>query len=260
MTNNNKTQYEGAKNCLEKNPDKELCFYQFLCPKEVIGYKRILIGYKKDGCYVMLDNFENIKIAYSIGIRDNIQFDKALADRGIDIFMYDHTINNLPYENNKFHWKKKGLGGKIERTYNIQTLEDMIRENGHTNEKNMILKIDIEGAEWDSLKDISEDILLKFKYILIEYHFSKKDIYFIYTILKKIYKSHQAFYVHCSPFSKPKIYGNNRVCSAFEVSYVIRNGNNFSADKSIYPIQEFSYGYREGFNINILKLFDNYKQ
>ena len=39
--------------------------------------------------------------------------------------------------------------------------------------KNMILKIDIEGSEWNSVNDISEDVLKQFKYILIEYHFFK---------------------------------------------------------------------------------------
>ena len=106
LTNNDKTFYEGAKNCLEKDPDEQLCIYQFLCPKEIIKKKRILMGNHEDGSYVMLDDFENIKIAYSIGIDGVIQFDKALADKGIDIYMYDHTIKKLPYENEKFHWKK----------------------------------------------------------------------------------------------------------------------------------------------------------
>ena len=35
MTLNDKALYEGAKVCLEKNPDEELCIYQFLFPKEV---------------------------------------------------------------------------------------------------------------------------------------------------------------------------------------------------------------------------------
>ena len=80
--------------------------YQFLCPKEVVGKKRVLFGTKKDGCYVLLDDLENIKIAYSIGIDGIIQFDQALADKGIDVYMYDHTIEKLPYENEKFIGKK----------------------------------------------------------------------------------------------------------------------------------------------------------
>ena len=52
-------------------------------------------------------------------------------------------------------------------------------------------------------------------------------------------------------------FGNNRLCSAIEVSYIIRKGYKFEKDDSIYPIQEFSYGAKENFNINILSLFDS---
>ena len=60
------------------------------------------------------------------------------------------------------------LCGKNEKKKNFKNLEDLITENGHTNEKNMILKIDIEHDEWQSLIDIKEDILNQFKYIIIE--------------------------------------------------------------------------------------------
>ena len=254
LTNNNPNLYSGVEKCLGKNPDEEMCIYQYLCPKEVKGKKRILLGEKKDGCYVMLDDFENIKIAYSIGIYSFIQFDKALADRGIDVYMYDHTINNLPYENSKFHWKKIGIGGSSQRSNNIQTLEEMLKENGHTEEKNMILKIDVEYAEWDSMNEVSENILNKFKYILIEFHFFKDDLKLFYNVLKKLYKTHQVFYINCS--NELTAVGTNEFCRCIEVSYIIRSGNIFEKDKTIYPIQEFYFGHYGGFNINILKLFD----
>ena len=258
LTNNDKSLYEGAKNCLEKNPAKEFCLYHFFCPKEVKGKKRVLMGYKHDGSYVMLDDFENIKFAYSIGIRDEVQFDKALADKDIDVYLYDHTINKLPYQNEKFHWKKIGLGGKNERSEKLQTLEDMMKENGHLNEKNMILKIDIEGNEWIPLNELSGNVLSQFKYILIEYHFMKIEQKLFYDVLEKIQKTHQVFYVHCCPYIGTITFGNNRFCKAIEVSYIIREGNFFSKDKAIYPIPEFSYKIFKDFNLNILKLFDEY--
>jgi hypothetical protein len=254
LTNNNQALYNGVENCLGKNPDDELCIYQYICPKEVKGKKRILIGNKRDGSYVMLDDFDNIKIAYSIGIYKYIQFDKALADKGIEVYMYDHTINNLPYENDKFHWKKIGLGGNSQRSNNIQTLEEMLKENGHIFEKNMILKIDIEYAEWDSLIDVSENIIRQFKYILIEFHFFKDNLIQYYNVLKKLYKTHQVFYINCS--DEIATFGNNRFCRCIEVSYIQREGNKFEKDKVIYPIPEFYFGKYGGFNINILKLFD----
>ena len=62
-----------------------------------------------DGSYVMLDDFKNIKIAYSIGIGKKIQFDKALADKGIDVYMYDHTFKNYLMKMKNFIGKKLEL-------------------------------------------------------------------------------------------------------------------------------------------------------
>lgn len=243
----------------KKKNKTELCLYQFFAPKEVKGKNRILIGDESDGSYVMLDDFQNIKIAYSIGIDHKIQFDKALADRGINVYMYDHTNDKLPYENEFFHWKKIGLGCNSEKSHKLQTLEDMLTDNGHLNEKNMILKIDIEGNEWKPLNDISMEILKKFKYILIEYHFFNINVKLFYNVLKKIYTTHQVFYVHCCPSVGIAVFGNNRFCRAIEVSYIIRTENSFSKDRTIYPIPEFSNTIFNDFNVNILKLFDDYQ-
>ena len=155
------------------DPDSQFCIYHLISPKNVFGKKRILIGEKRDGCYVLIDDFKDIKIAYSFGISTMIQFDKNLADRGIDVYMYDHTINSLPYNNSKFHWKKIGISGKNQTNKKLKNLEELLIENGHSLENNMILKIDVEHSEWNSLKDISNNILNKFKYIVIEFHFIK---------------------------------------------------------------------------------------
>jgi len=113
LTNNNKNEYKGIQECLLNDPDKKLCIYHLILPKEVVGKKRILLGEKNDGCYVLLDDFENIKYAYSFGIYTNIQFDKALADKGIDVYMYDHTI--MWNEESKSKYEK--FGGIISRKW-----------------------------------------------------------------------------------------------------------------------------------------------
>ena len=265
MTNNVELEYKGKLNCLLNNPDSEFCIYHLIAPKKVVGKNRILLGDKSDGCYVLLDDFDNIKIAYSFGISTNIQFDKALADKGIDVFMYDHTINSLPYQNPKFHWKKLGLCGKKTYNTNLKNLESLIKENGHTNAENMILKMDIEKWEWESLIDLNEETLNQFKYIAIEYHFfDEKNIenkYLYYNVLKKISKTHQPFYVRCNNDRGYVVnFGNNRICYNLEVSYIIRKGNKFIKDDTIYPIYDkFEYIQPQlnklEVNLNILHLF-----
>ena len=264
ITNNNELEYKGLKNCLENDPDSQYCIYHLISPKEVFGKKRILLGKKGDGCYVLLDDFQNIKIAYSFGIGRRIQFDTELANRDIDVYMYDHTINSLPYQNPKFHWKKIGIAGKKTKNEQMKTLEELILENGHSLEKNMILKMDIEYWEWESIIDLKEDTLNKFKYIAIEYHFKDEKKYnktqLYYEVIKKISKTHQAFYVRCNGDKSRKVnFGNNRICHIMEVSYIIKKDNIFLKDESIYPIYEFDYiSPKEGkldMNLNVLKLF-----
>ena len=71
---------------------------------------------------------------------------------------------------------------------NMKNLEDLIAENGHNKEKNMILKMDIEH----SLIDLKEETLNQFKYIVIEYHFKNETIFnsdnLYYNVLKKLRK------------------------------------------------------------------------
>lgn len=266
LTNNDELEYKGVLNCLINNPDNEFCIYHLILPKAVLGKNRILFGEKHDGCYVLLDDLSNIKIAYSFGISSNVIFDKILADKGIDIYMYDHTINSLPYNNSRFHWKKIGLCGKKTKNKKLKNLEELIEENGHSNENNMILKIDIEHWEWESIIDLKEDTLKQFKYIAIEYHFKdeknfkNENIY--YKVLKKISRTHQSFYARCNENRSKKInFGNNRICHILEVSYIIRKDNIFLKDEAIYPIYEFDFkkpvlGKLE-MNLNILKLFED---
>ena len=265
MTNNNENEYKKVQECLLNDPDKSYCIYHLISTKDVLNKKRVLIGEKRDGGYLLLDDFNNIHIAYSFGISTNVDFDKALADRGIDIYMYDHTIDSLPFENTKFHWKKIGICGKYRTNVNLKTLEKLIDENGHKNEKNMILKMDIEHWEWESLVDISKETLNQFKYIVIEFHFRDEKQYnnnnLYRKVLKKISETHQPFYVRCNG-NKGEIvnFGNNRICVLLEVSYLIKKDNSFIKDENIYPMYEFEFSKptigKAEMNLNILKLFD----
>ena len=68
-----------------------------LSPMDVEGVGYVRVGGDNDGGYVMLDDFKRkIEAAYSFGIGSDVSWDEAMACRGIDVFMYDHTIEELP--------------------------------------------------------------------------------------------------------------------------------------------------------------------
>ena len=145
-------------------------------------------------------------------------------------------------------------------------MEELINENGHTKEKNMILKMDIEHWEWESIINLKESTLKQFKYIAIEFHFRDEKNYnetnIYYNVIKKLSKTHQAFYVRCNGDRSNKInFGSNRICFIMEVSYIIKENNIFKKDETIYPMYEFDYSKPQlrklEMNLNLLKVFDS---
>jgi len=109
ITNNN-IKYKRLENCFLYNKEEDYCIYPLLIPKKVINKNSTLLGDKNEGGYALLDDFDNIKIAYSFGIEKVIGLNKELAKRNIDVYMYD-TINSLTENNTKFLWKKIGFSG-----------------------------------------------------------------------------------------------------------------------------------------------------
>jgi len=113
-----------------------------------IGIDLVRVGNVNDGGYILMDSFEgSAGIVYSFGISNDVSFDKELAERGYDIYQYDHTIDGLPEENEKFHYFKKGITGKSDnKDEMLDSLENIIRTNRHEDKEKMILKMDVEGG------------------------------------------------------------------------------------------------------------------
>ena len=138
--------------------------------KKLIGKNFVRFGRNFDGGYIMVDNFNARGIAYSFGINNDVSWDTDMAARGYDIFMYDPTINALPKNNERFHFFKEGVLGIEDKEKSMNTLENFIRINGHEHESNMILKMDVEGAEWSFLSTVSAETLSQFDQLVFEFH------------------------------------------------------------------------------------------
>ena len=142
-----------------KNPPK-ICRHEFFASPQYYdelqellrvgkaeGFELVRVGCNNDGGYIMLDDFGG-GIAYSFGIAGDVSWDKDMASRGYDVYMYDHTIDGLPEDNPRFHWSKLGISDGMTHDGRLKSLEELIASNGHEGKHNMILKMDVEGAEW----------------------------------------------------------------------------------------------------------------
>lgn len=199
-----------------------------LSPMGVSGgqYKRF--GRDCDGGYVMLDEIspETIDAAYSFGIADDVSWDEAIAVLGIDVYMYDHTIEQLPKNHSRFHYFKEGVAGRSEES-GLRRLGEFVLRNGHGSSQKLILKMDIEGCEWDVLDDASSEEVGKFVQIVIEYHDLKPDATDddwskMISVLNKLNQTHQCIHVHANSFCSINCLGDLVLPSVLEVTYIRR--------------------------------------
>lgn len=164
----------------------------------------IRVGNEHDGGYIMLDTFDEYteKIAYSFGIADDVSWDNDMADRGFEVFMYDHTIDALPIERREFHFYKIGISSDAKDTEKMMTMASLLKENGHENCKEMILKMDVEGAEYGFINNTDMSLLDRFDQIVLELHnllntdFSETII----NALNKLRKTHDIVHIHANNF------------------------------------------------------------
>ena len=199
------------------------------------GFDLIRIGRDYDGGYIMLDDFEPGGIAYSFGISGDVSWDKDMASRGYDVFMYDHTIDGLPEENTRFHWSKLGIADGVTHDDRLKTLEELISRNGHEGKRDMILKMDVEGAEWGFLESVKPETLSQFSQMTFELHNMIKlaDHERVLNILRKINETHQLVHLHANNVSSYVTIGGRNFAALFEVSYVLRDKYKFSGEYDV---------------------------
>ncbi len=213
-----------------------------LSPMDVKGQNYVRVGRDCDGGYVMLDDFQKEKVdaAYSFGIGGDASWDEAIANRGIDVFMFDHLIDRLPKRHLKFHYFKTGVTG-YERGTNLKTLSELIAENGHATRKNLIMKMDVEGREWDIFKEAASEVIGQFSQLVVEFHGLSSAAYgqkhlSIVNVLKKINQTHQSIHVHANNISAPLWIGKLVLPDLLEVTYIRRAD---VKDKLIANIRQF---------------------
>lgn len=190
-----------------------------------IGKDFVRVGNEHDGGYVMADDMPG-GIAYSFGISDDPSWDLDMCGRGYEVFMYDHTVacpEQVFSHSDRLHFFKVGIADKCPDD-TLKTLEALIKENGHENENDMILKMDVEGAEWGFLAMTESKILNKFRQIVLELHimnpmegYRKEQVL---QGMEKLYCTHRLIHVHGNNWGGFMQTVSHKIPDTWEVTYV----------------------------------------
>jgi hypothetical protein len=200
---------------------------------------KVRIGGPHDGGYVMADKFDRNTIGYSIGVGPQVQWDFDMAGRGMVIHQYDHTVEDLPQTHANFRFTRLGIGPDLSDPKLI-TLQEMLNRSGHAETSNMLLKIDIEGAEWDVLDALDYDILAKFDQIVIELHgfeFSKDEDFRdrARRVFSKLNHNHCPIHAHANNYAAVYMIHGVAVPDEIELTYCLRSWFDVLPSHELFP-------------------------
>ncbi|WJR76376.1 hypothetical protein [Bradyrhizobium sp. NP1] len=205
---------------------------KLLKPHSAIGQSKVRIGRKNDGGYVCLDDFKGIKGAFSFGIFNDVSWDSEIADRGIIVYQFDHTVDGPPTANPNFRFEKKRIVASGGNTPTSTTISSLLTQLGDVAPSSLILKIDIEHEEWEVFEKVSDEELSKFSQIICEFHsFSRviEDSWFARAknALEKLHRRFEVVHVHANNYAPLISIGNIPFCETLEVTYGSRDRYTF---------------------------------
>ncbi len=213
---------------------------RLLRPHRVAGLNKIRLGRFFDGGYVMMDAFDSVTAAYSFGINNDASWDLDIANRGIPVFQYDHTIDALPTMHSLFSWAKLGIGGITNPDVPLETIPNLISKNGHQDHRNLIMKCDVEGHEWQVFAAMPGPCLEQFKQIVVEFHDFQRldDIKFaeeLQAALVNLTRAHCVVHVHANNWGSWAIIGGVPIPSVIEITLMRRDVGACVVSDEIFP-------------------------
>ncbi len=177
--------------------------------------KLIRVGLDDDGGYLLPNDLKDLQVCFSAGVGSESNFDLECSNYGMTLFLADNsvskpTFNSLPP--NPYHFLKKHIG--LTNNADFITLDEWVNSSGVSKQEDLLLKMDIEGAEYDVLNHCSDELMTRVRIFVVEIH----DLYRLWRedffhnaerMFDKILKTHACVHIH--PNNYDIIYSRNGI-------------------------------------------------
>lgn len=110
----------------------------------------IRLGGDGDGGYLVPDDLAGIQRCFSPGVGPTSAFENSLLERGIPCHLADGTVEGPTFTHSLMTFEKVNLGAQTGE--GVTTLADWVNRHAAPDENNLLLQMDIEGAEYPVLR------------------------------------------------------------------------------------------------------------
>jgi hypothetical protein len=196
-----------------------------LTPFRASEARKIRIGRDFDGGYVMLDDFLGITHALSFGIADDASWDLDIASRDIPVLQFDPKVAASPVSHPLFSFEQLRIA-PVDYAGAI-SLETILRTRVPSVADTLLLKIDVEGAEWEVLACLTDDVLIRFRQIVCEFHTLDRLVEPEFGdraqgVFERLTKNHFVCHVHGNNCGNFVNVGNIPIPQSLEITFASR--------------------------------------
>jgi hypothetical protein len=168
--------------------------------------------------------FGTVDGALSIGVGHDVTWDQAISARVIPVHMFDPTVDGLPQPVPGGVFHKIGIGSTagVLDGIELRTLAGLMALAGMAGSHELLLKVDVEGAEWSSLCSTN---FAPFQQVLLEMHDLSRlqnaaTADEILRTVRSLAATHRPVHVHANNEGAFNRYDGRWFPDVIEVSYV----------------------------------------
>lgn len=196
-------------------------FFDNLQPYDV-GEQLMRFGAESDGGYVVpIKSLYLADIFYTYGVGGEISFENDISSFcDNEFYFFDPTVNGLPTPKTQYKFFREGLG----TAQNCFSYESHIKRFNHSDKK-ILLKIDVEGAEYGNVDKIPIELMDNITGIVMEIH-HLHDVNYIKKfndIANHLKQRFVLVHTHLNNFGSPIKIREHNLSNAIEVTYINLN-------------------------------------
>jgi hypothetical protein len=178
----------------------------------------IRLGPEADGGYLVVDDLDGIRACFSPGVSTVSGFEEACAERGMQVFLADASVVGPAVHHPSFTFVRKYVGAFANEDF--MTLDDWVINSIPPDDRSdLLLQMDIEGYEYETLLAASEPLIRRFRQIIVEFHaldqlWNRSFFQLAARAFRKLLRSHACVHIHpnnccgsyeCDGIAVPKV-------------------------------------------------------
>lgn len=202
---------------------------KLLTPHRAKGYEKLRMGQPYDGGYVLLDDFDGIKLAIAGGLNNDDSWELETLKLGIPVMAFDHSDGYI-YQgvDRGYQWFKEPMRGFDSGNSTLDLILSGYADNS------VIAKIDIEGDEWKMWANTRPENLKKIRQFVCEFHNFPMFEGAIETV-SKLFEQFRVVHVHGNNCDIAFSYKNQVVPRVIELTFANKDFYDLEVSGEVFP-------------------------